>query len=548
MKISDSTVLPQLDAFDLSNRLRTNIYPSSTEITTLSELVSKGQKALYSYRGSRKSNIIKKKRKTLAQVMTMVKALLSPIRRLPVELMHEIFLFACASYCRSSYTSAVLKLSSVCTHWRNIMLAIPSMWSNLRVRFDPDGELCHALVVETMLGRSKNHLLTLDVIVGNNYSNDDSESDSEEDAEENNYPEDEVQQAVAVKMLLQSCSRWQDVALEGSELVDFLYIKLIGAFDNLEILKITYRPDLSEVDDESEPIACFDNAPRLHTALINGVGPELIIPWEQIQHFTVRKTHTTDYISPISWCSNLSSATITVTFDWHSPLDTFVVLPYLTSLNFKVLSETEFPAAVFSSLTLPALTSIHATCVPGSQFYDVNGWPMDDFSAFISRSECRITTLNLQHLRFTPQDLITLFRLVPSLVALTIHEPDIRRWHAEPGDAFTPWDWDEMTRKYPPEITEEVVRLMCPLDHTTILLPRLETLDITVRGPEFPDELFLEMLHSRLLSTSQDVSPLKSVRLELTERECSWEPDFCAPPLDSLGLKLTVEEMTAISF
>ncbi|KAJ6564946.1 hypothetical protein DFH09DRAFT_1363928 [Mycena vulgaris] len=57
----------------------------------------------------------------------------SPIQRLPVELLHEIFL-AClpsAEYTPASRRLAPLVVSWVCASWRAVALSLPSLWSSL---------------------------------------------------------------------------------------------------------------------------------------------------------------------------------------------------------------------------------------------------------------------------------------------------------------------------------------------------------------------------------------------------------------------------------
>ncbi|KAL0069635.1 hypothetical protein AAF712_003293 [Marasmius tenuissimus] len=64
-----------------------------------------------------------------------LRSLLSPIHRMPPEVLMEIFKFCCHS-CDANHISysppqllTTLELSMVCALWRNIILATPSLWT-----------------------------------------------------------------------------------------------------------------------------------------------------------------------------------------------------------------------------------------------------------------------------------------------------------------------------------------------------------------------------------------------------------------------------------
>ncbi|KAK7046657.1 D-ser-dehydrat domain-containing protein [Favolaschia claudopus] len=67
-------------------------------------------------------------RLTLQQIVEQTRAYLSPIRRLPGELLRELFL-----WCFDGHPCCAWVLSAVCTTWRRQALTIPRIWSKIRL-------------------------------------------------------------------------------------------------------------------------------------------------------------------------------------------------------------------------------------------------------------------------------------------------------------------------------------------------------------------------------------------------------------------------------
>ncbi|KAF9069523.1 hypothetical protein BDP27DRAFT_1222385, partial [Rhodocollybia butyracea] len=108
--------------------------------------------------------------------------LLSPIRRLPDELLCLIFLDCCTENdMRNRKPGEALTLSSVCTRFRQLAISYPALWSNLKVLLpseyedidDPETpiqdpgfleeETKLTSLIQLYLDRSENRLLTLDL-------------------------------------------------------------------------------------------------------------------------------------------------------------------------------------------------------------------------------------------------------------------------------------------------------------------------------------------------------------------------------------------------
>ena len=123
-----------------SSRLNTNYVPSDEEVIeiqgALSEPVSKLKcldeeikqlKKLIDERG--------KERRTLSDKIGPYQRLISPIRRLPVDLLQEIFIRCLPSdHCPPMHASyPPLSLTRVCSGWRSIALTTPRLWASIHI-------------------------------------------------------------------------------------------------------------------------------------------------------------------------------------------------------------------------------------------------------------------------------------------------------------------------------------------------------------------------------------------------------------------------------
>ncbi|KAE9386385.1 hypothetical protein BT96DRAFT_775488, partial [Gymnopus androsaceus JB14] len=69
--------------------------------------------------------LMQHKRDRLVVHLRDYSALVSPIRRVPNEVLCVIF----GHYCRSYKTArAPVKLVSICSHWRSVVTSTPSLW------------------------------------------------------------------------------------------------------------------------------------------------------------------------------------------------------------------------------------------------------------------------------------------------------------------------------------------------------------------------------------------------------------------------------------
>ncbi|KAJ6561749.1 hypothetical protein B0H19DRAFT_943110, partial [Mycena capillaripes] len=120
--------------------LHTNAVPSDTDCQHIRELLVGRQKEVAELTAEieRLQSLISqlsKKRDQLNDFITPHLALISPTRRLPADVVAEVFA-ACLPADRNAIMSsaeAPLLLCHVCRAWRSLALSIPHLWASLHI-------------------------------------------------------------------------------------------------------------------------------------------------------------------------------------------------------------------------------------------------------------------------------------------------------------------------------------------------------------------------------------------------------------------------------
>ncbi|KAJ6476913.1 hypothetical protein C8R45DRAFT_1008237 [Mycena sanguinolenta] len=130
-----STMLPPLSLQEppTAARLtaaRATLEDSLKNASSLAEKISAAEVALAQIVAERELAIedMVREKATLDETIVQTRAYLSPIRRLPGELLRELFL-----WCFEDHPCCAWVLSTVCTTWRQQALLIPRIWSKIRL-------------------------------------------------------------------------------------------------------------------------------------------------------------------------------------------------------------------------------------------------------------------------------------------------------------------------------------------------------------------------------------------------------------------------------
>ncbi|KAJ7231048.1 hypothetical protein B0H12DRAFT_218789 [Mycena haematopus] len=146
--------------------LTTNEPPEDSESTsTIRSVISKTAARLASledeiYKTKQKLKHLKDERTSLSSHHAQHKAILSPLRRMPPELLSEIFLSTLPSVretweTRKHYMDhSSWVLSHVSSRWRMVSLSIPSLWSTIAIDYSDPSITYSAAPIEAKLQRA----------------------------------------------------------------------------------------------------------------------------------------------------------------------------------------------------------------------------------------------------------------------------------------------------------------------------------------------------------------------------------------------------------
>ncbi|KAJ6622716.1 hypothetical protein B0H10DRAFT_877768 [Mycena sp. CBHHK59/15] len=202
-------------------------------------------------------------------IIATLRDAIAPVRKLPVELMAEIFLFAV--YVRTTkrdsatqLVKAVLRLSQVCTYWRHLAHSTPRLWAGCRkfelhprASRDPYLSLTKAWLERSAPLPNPIHLSIRIHLSGR----------------------DGASTAPLTDVLLGIANRWRALHWHTYTLAPLVQLSA-GTLQNLETLYL----DGGLIIGPQPKVTAFLTAPRLRKATLHKIGNmELIsMPWSQL--------------------------------------------------------------------------------------------------------------------------------------------------------------------------------------------------------------------------------------------------------------------------
>lgn len=136
----------------------------------------------------------------------MIFSVRAPIRKLPLEILINIFELACSSHVglnslsrnrRGVVPVATLVLSHICSRWRNLVVSVPALWSCFEFDYTQLGHLDSESLIHLFLERSRSHILDFALHVSDQSSLNCHKSDF---------------------FSIQNCARWRSVVIDGPAL------------------------------------------------------------------------------------------------------------------------------------------------------------------------------------------------------------------------------------------------------------------------------------------------------------------------------------------
>ncbi|KAF7345505.1 F-box domain-containing protein [Mycena venus] len=396
----------------------------------------------------------------LSQYSAICSSALSPVRRLPAEILIQVFLL-CVPVARDfnskDYAAEInrlnhhdlLQLAHVCAHWRALALGTPAFWRVL------DLDLMfwsHKMLplVQTALERSANSPLVVRIGAPDNVAVDRS----------------------VLELIAQHSGRWQAA---------------------LFYMDFTPYTSLSAIRGNLPSPGVPSHSPRLIDVTYTGPAMALkCLPWKQLTRFEYPDLHRDDLSAALSVLQYFPPA---MTFELRrlvSPvsLDGEALLPPVVSDLTELTIEFSFHSSgsiadVLQRLTLPCLSSLDVAVWLYGESPPVS-WDQTAFQRFCMRSACHktLTTLYILHVAISAEDLLDCLGELKALKALVVAD------HPTIGDV--------------PEkilLTDELFRRLAEEESPTVprLIPKLAVFG-GLSLLRFDEVVYLKFVHSRVLS------------------------------------------------
>ncbi|KIK52701.1 hypothetical protein GYMLUDRAFT_49770 [Collybiopsis luxurians FD-317 M1] len=526
-----------LNSAELFRKLRTEFGPSGVNCNEIERMLVLCARDLEDYKAemARLRALIfylDAQKQRLCDHRAKLRSLLSPIRKLPNELLLRIFEFTrdrnrILEYAEDENdeedpdalpppsTSLIkdlsaLSISAVCSRWRMLALSPSSarLWSRIQISLFPtiEGSVSKASLstLKHYLEMSSHYPLTLKI----NTSHDLNRTA-------------ELDRTV-FDLLIQNMYRWKSFSYTGD-----YRLSAQKAFSENDL----HFPVLEHLDvPDSEDVSLFRDAPMLRSLHTSSSTLNPALPLGQIT--SLKCTLPQEPTKVLALCPNVSRLYLLQLRNqgaYSNSLPTPQVkshkVNYLDLTLFNHSIDSKFLEAVFESYTLPAVTELHLFMFPSIVF----SWPRQSFHGFISRSSCSITSLSISSLGISDSDLIYIFHLMPSIMNLEL---------------FDSW----ITTEVPGFITNRLISHLqeSGSDASALpVLPRLRHLLLDVGGETFDDAGTVKMVLSRWSpypehAATVGVDNLRSFELRFLRRKVNNTIYSPLRALERMGLQVKV--------
>ena len=366
-----------------------DILPAATvevaqELATLNDDIEALQKTL---------ETLKARRPEFEARLLAYKSIISPVRRVPPEIVAEIIDLATVGRPVTLDTQkGIWSLSHVSHMWRSVALSNSFFWSTIYIEFSKLND-CAAERVQAILLRTDNHPLSFELFFGYGMK------------------ASQYVARIIIEEFVRHASQWCEASLTIPSSLVYTLAALKNHIPNLQGLHLGLYEDVGHL---IRCITYFRNAPALRKVSFNSflLHPQLF-PWSQI----------TEYSAGYSSGSCMRSLKLLPNL-----LDLRLDQQYsdgTTALELKKLCRLDVSQSenLISHLTLPSLQEL---IVP------LHSHDFPSIMNLINRSECRITALTFEgHLGDTDivtdvYKLVEFFKSFPSLSVLNLSSHSAR--------------------------------------------------------------------------------------------------------------------------
>jgi hypothetical protein len=521
----DYKAIPKIRDFNITSKMRSNDF----SFETVAELLKTSESELQEYdeeikRMKARIYVLEGRKKKLEGYIVSMRRLLSPIRKLPLDVLGSIFEAAnSAAVIGSGGSSSVPArlFTGVCSYWRNLALGMPSLWSDIELNADFEREQWQTNVLTTLLMLSQASPLTLRIKCERDMYN--------------RHVRDSQRRHTAIDKLLQESSRWQEVVFNCP--YAFLvasFANFRGEFQDLRCLDVFDIPVTSSA--RSSSLSVFGTAPRLSQLALTYLEQwlSIAVPYGQITHATLAWLGLDDVVEILRRCTNL----ICIQIFWVPLLSEprTVIQPLSASFQSNIqdltisiwgTNDLTLVEEFISCATLPLLDNLKIdTRILERPQVSPWGIIIDAFQGLLSRSQCHITKLTIRDSAIDSIHFLSLLSCLSQLEELNLHN------HSDTRQILSDAVVSELRADKASTLLEAV------------LLPRLRKINFTIASSDLSDGVLLDMVTSRsdpfYHGGDSNFVRLKAVRVRAKGRRIKKDIIESYGHLVTMGLSVTL--------
>jgi len=389
--------------------LLSNLPPSEVEVNLVLNIVSEAGSNAGCIRKQLeihpKNRVLKNQLRTYENYIIRHQSILSPLRRLPPEILYHIFAFFAQPRLYPNtpdnrWSELPWSLSQVCHRWRAISLSMPLLWTGIPSLIPDMVYTTNPSFLEFYTGfllRSADQPISVFVF-----------SSAAK-------PDKAVKRHPAIKILISHSYRWRHLSIVSPS------AHLLRAFRPIKNRLPLLRTLNLELDSEASlQVDMFKKAPKLSQVRFVGISPERItLPWKQLVHYKGKHDAMGASI-PLHSGRSLRTLELQI-----YPWDDFVESSQSLSIALTNLVELKFCGIIFGELTrillerliVPAVEEIS---IVGADLFAASVPIIPRLTSMIRRSTdaCVLQRLSLGGSNYRQGELIALLRLAPRLVFL----------------------------------------------------------------------------------------------------------------------------------
>ena len=413
-----SETLLRLRSMDLFSRSRSNHYLSESERLEFNTLLSKGQTELASFHDTIQPDSTE--RDDLERYIQYARSLAAPIRKIPPEILGEIFIkHGTLNNISESTDIPGFNLARVSSYWRSVAFSTAALWKEIHIETSsPFFYARHVNLVQDILTRSLGSPLHIYITAI---------PDKHDPQFDGLHP--------AVPLLFEHAARWQYLRITDRSFED-------GYGYQPNILE-----DLSPIRGQLTGLTTFISSCNEYTSLLLGNTTSLrsfsissfdfqainaLYPWGGINKFQVRYSYNSEIVQVFPHVA--TNCTVQV----HHPLGNDpdnseeasptvyqnIVRLIITMGNNR--TEESSAEELLDMLTLPNLTVLafvneHPLAIrskhPGRR------WSATSIPSFVNRSNALLTEFSLVRTWIPAGVLLDVLKYLPTLRTLRIEEP-----------------------------------------------------------------------------------------------------------------------------